>query len=372
MRAHLTRAPACRLLLIDDAATKTLESWVVTLPRWVDGNRQDGHVEALVDALLSHALPVVSDAKDGDYELGRVASKITAACADVPDKPRGTYHPTDSDAGYYEEYPQRRNAEVCTFYERCGYCKCARRLFLCLLWQQGPDRRAACKIGVHPVIGRKHSKCTIDAERMRKQAVLTNALNPDETLLTVDVPANRWKRRDRHTAGRRFGSSCVKTHPPEFRVKLNLGGFPMRPMASICQRYLRDGFCPMIRACLLHHPNLVFFQDGQEHASEPSAAASPDKPVQPTQPAVSPACGRHGRLGRLDRLVRGSGGGRLGRVLLPILEEDEVGVVQQARSNHRAEAVAKVPLADAGHRPHREAAEVEFHPELRRVRLYAR
>lgn len=54
----------------------------------------------------------------------------------------------------------------------------------------------------------------------------------------------------------RFLGECVKTHPPDRRVKLNRGGFPLRPDKAPCPSYLKAAFCPLMKACMLHHPNL--------------------------------------------------------------------------------------------------------------------
>lgn len=40
-------------------------------------------------------------------------------------------------------------------------------------------------------------------------------------------------------------------------MKLNRGGFPLRPGKQHCPSYLRTAFCPLMKACMMHHPNLL-------------------------------------------------------------------------------------------------------------------
>jgi hypothetical protein len=78
----------------------------------------------------------------------------------------------------------------------------------------------------------------------------------------------------------RFLGECVKTHPPENRIKLNKGGFPMRPGRPICPAYLRTAFCPLMKACMQHHPNLRFLPQaaGADSAGAPTAANTEASP----------------------------------------------------------------------------------------------
>lgn len=75
----------------------------------------------------------------------------------------------------------------------------------------------------------------------------------------------------------RFLGDCVKTHPPEHRVKLNRGGFPLRPGKGTCTSYLKAAFCPLMKACMLHHPNLrIELRAGGDGGAEAAAAGDED------------------------------------------------------------------------------------------------
>ena len=58
-----------------------------------------------------------------------------------------------------------------------------------------------------------------------------------------------------HPAGAcRFGPTCRFDHPPEFAVRLNRKGLPLRPGEAICTFYERFGTCKFGPACKFHHP----------------------------------------------------------------------------------------------------------------------
>lgn len=54
----------------------------------------------------------------------------------------------------------------------------------------------------------------------------------------------------------RYPDTCTRDHPPQFKVKLNLQGYPLRPREPVCKFYLRQGHCHFIMECTKHHPNL--------------------------------------------------------------------------------------------------------------------
>ena len=52
----------------------------------------------------------------------------------------------------------------------------------------------------------------------------------------------------------RFGETCRFDHPPEYSVRLNSQGLPIRPRQAMCQYYERNGDCKFGAACRFHHP----------------------------------------------------------------------------------------------------------------------
>lgn len=54
--------------------------------------------------------------------------------------------------------------------------------------------------------------------------------------------------------GRRFGKNCRFHHPPEYVVRLNRLGLPLRPREPTCSFYERTGQCKFGPACRFNHP----------------------------------------------------------------------------------------------------------------------
>lgn len=52
-----------------------------------------------------------------------------------------------------------------------------------------------------------------------------------------------------------FGEACKFDHPPEYAVRLNRRGLPLRPGQPTCAFYERTGDCKFGPRCKFHHPN---------------------------------------------------------------------------------------------------------------------
>jgi hypothetical protein len=110
------------VLLVDEAAEPEARGTTVFVRRWDCANRRDTQLPALVDGILS-AFDNSAGAA-APTPAATLAAAAAAACRAARDALRVTWRATESDAGYYEEYPLRPEAPECTFYLRHGYCKC--------------------------------------------------------------------------------------------------------------------------------------------------------------------------------------------------------------------------------------------------------
>ena len=52
----------------------------------------------------------------------------------------------------------------------------------------------------------------------------------------------------------KYGKDCRFDHPPEYFVKRNSGGLPLRPEEPVCENYVKKGQCKYGAACKYHHP----------------------------------------------------------------------------------------------------------------------
>lgn len=120
-RLVLGAAPRCRVLMVSDISLPG-DGAVLNVRSWDAANRGDAQIAALVDALLEH-LP--DNFLEPSVDLRLITTRVNGAIVEAADEPMPHLVPTDSDAGYYEDYPVRPGAEVCQFFLQCGYCKCA-------------------------------------------------------------------------------------------------------------------------------------------------------------------------------------------------------------------------------------------------------
>lgn len=88
---------------------------------WDAANRCDAQLAALADALLEH-LP--DNFLEPTVDLRSITTRVNGAIQAAKDEPLPKLTPTDSEDGYHEAYPVRPGAEVCKFFQQCGYCKC--------------------------------------------------------------------------------------------------------------------------------------------------------------------------------------------------------------------------------------------------------
>lgn len=51
-----------------------------------------------------------------------------------------------------------------------------------------------------------------------------------------------------------YGEMCKFDHPPEFAVKLNQQGLPLRPEEPVCTFYAKKGDCKFGASCKFNHP----------------------------------------------------------------------------------------------------------------------
>lgn len=98
---------------------------LLSVRSWDAANRGDAQIAALVDALLEH-LP--DNFLERTVDLRLITTRVNGAVKEARDVPLPRLTATDSDAGYFEEYPVRPGVEVCQFFMQCGYCKCATHL----------------------------------------------------------------------------------------------------------------------------------------------------------------------------------------------------------------------------------------------------
>lgn len=126
-----------RVLVIDEASSTAAPESLVAVGRWNGSSRNDAQLRALVDALLENALRLGGGGEGGarigpTADLRAIAGEVSRACAAAPDDPRAVYRAVEgSEEGYFEDYPVKPGAEVCSYYVRCGYCKCAPRRHSC-------------------------------------------------------------------------------------------------------------------------------------------------------------------------------------------------------------------------------------------------
>jgi len=92
---------------------------------WDAANRGDAQIAALVDALLEH-LP--DNFLEPTVDLRLITTRVNGAVKEACDAALPRLTVTDSEAGYFEDYPVRPGAEVCQFFLQCGYCKCASQI----------------------------------------------------------------------------------------------------------------------------------------------------------------------------------------------------------------------------------------------------
>jgi hypothetical protein len=117
-----------RVLAVDDPGSKLAPECLLKVRRWDASNRDDAQLAGLANSLLAHALPLARSITTGSKppaDLRTVVPEVCSAVLATPDRERVRYVATGSDEGYYEEYPVREGAEVCSFYAKSGYCKCA-------------------------------------------------------------------------------------------------------------------------------------------------------------------------------------------------------------------------------------------------------
>jgi hypothetical protein len=93
---------------------------VLGVRRWDGRSRRDSQLEELVDSLLAS---VNDDILKPQGDIRTVVSAINATVKKASDKPMPVFSATDSQEGYFEQYPLRPGAEICNFYVQCGYCK---------------------------------------------------------------------------------------------------------------------------------------------------------------------------------------------------------------------------------------------------------
>lgn len=107
--------------MVDETEACGTRSGHIGIKRWDRNNRADCRLEALVDAILKHC----SDAfLDPSVDVREAIPAMKTDILAMNDRPLPILTPTDSMDGYYEEYPVRKGAEVCPFFQQCGYCKC--------------------------------------------------------------------------------------------------------------------------------------------------------------------------------------------------------------------------------------------------------
>lgn len=102
----------------------------------------------------------------------------------------------------------------------------------------------------------------------------------------------------------RYGETCRFDHPPEYSVRLNAQGLPIRPGQTLCTYYERNGECKFGPACRFHHPQTLNDQNlstggGGTATPGTSATLSPGAP-----PFASPA----GVVVQLPTVVQIGGG----------------------------------------------------------------
>lgn len=51
-----------------------------------------------------------------------------------------------------------------------------------------------------------------------------------------------------------YGDACKFDHPPEYGVRLNAAGLPLRPGEPMCSFYAKKGDCKFGPACKFDHP----------------------------------------------------------------------------------------------------------------------
>jgi hypothetical protein len=117
-----------KVLLIDEPSSTAPAENLITVRKWNGSNRSDSQIKVLVDRLLEKALG--GGAEGGTVaptaDLRGMVGEISRACAIAKDGPKPTFKEVaDSQEGYYEQYPIKSGVEVCSFYVKCGYCKCA-------------------------------------------------------------------------------------------------------------------------------------------------------------------------------------------------------------------------------------------------------
>lgn len=108
--------------MVDETESCGTREGHIGLKRWDRNNRSDCRLEALVDALLTHCGDALSTATT---DVRESIPAIKASVLAMKDRPLPLLTPASSMEGYFEEYPVRKNAEVCSFFAQCGYCKYA-------------------------------------------------------------------------------------------------------------------------------------------------------------------------------------------------------------------------------------------------------
>jgi hypothetical protein len=122
-----------KVLLVDEPSSTAPAENLITVRKWNGSNRSDSQLKVLVDSLLDKVLNATEEggtvAQTAD--LRNLVGDISRACATATDGSKPIFKEVaDSQEGYYEQYPIKSGVEVCSFYVKCGYCKCVQALYM--------------------------------------------------------------------------------------------------------------------------------------------------------------------------------------------------------------------------------------------------